>query len=52
MRKFTFRGGIHPLHDAHEGKGATRNKPIRHFVAKTVSIPMDMHIGAPSKPIV
>jgi len=52
LRKFTFRGGIHPLHDAHEGKGATRNKPIRHFVAKTVSIPMDMHIGAPSKPIV
>ncbi len=52
MRKFTFRGGIHPLHDVHEGKSATRSKPIRHFVAKTVSIPMDMHIGAPSKPIV
>lgn len=52
MRKFSFHGGIHPLHDVHEGKGATRNKPIRSYVAKTVSIPMDMHIGAPSKPIV
>ncbi len=52
MRKFTFRGGIHPLHDVHEGKSATRSKPIRPYVAKTVSIPMDMHIGAPSKPIV
>ena len=52
MRKFTFRSGIHPLHDIQEGKGATRNKPIRTYVAKTVSIPMDMHIGAPSKPVV
>ncbi len=52
MRKFTFRGGVHPLHDIHEGKEATRNKEIRPFVAQMVSIPMDMHIGAPSKPIV
>ncbi len=52
MGKLSFRGGIHPLHDRHEGKEPTRGKPIRAYVAKTVSIPMDMHIGAPSNPIV
>ncbi len=52
MRKLTFRGGVHPLHDIHEGKEKTRAGAIRPFVAQVVSIPMDMHIGAPSKPIV
>ena len=48
----SFRGGIHPLQDLHEGKAATSAKPIREFVPETVCIPMDMHIGAPSKPLV
>ena len=50
--KFTFRRGIHPLHDAHEGKGESRGQAIRAFVPESVCIPMDMHIGAPSKPLV
>lgn len=52
MSKFSFKGGIHPLHDTHEGKELTRNKPIRAYASKSVTIPMDMHIGAPSNPIV
>ena len=52
MSKFSFRGGIHPLHEMHEGKELTRNKPIRPYASKIVIIPMDMHIGAPSSPIV
>ena len=52
MKKFTFKGGIHPLHDRHEGKAATSGKPVRPFVSDTVCIPMDMHLGAPSKPCV
>ncbi|NLC33068.1 MAG: electron transport complex subunit RsxC [Clostridiales bacterium] len=52
MSKFSFRGGIHPLHDTHEGKDLTRNKPVRAYASKIVTIPMDMHIGAPSNPIV
>lgn len=52
MKKFTFRGGIHPLAEHHEGKQATRARPIRDFVADTVCIPMDMHVGAPSTPVV
>ena len=34
------------------GKAQTREKAIRDFVAETVCIPMNMHIGAPSNPIV
>ncbi len=52
MKKFTFHGGIHPLHDSHEGKGATRLQPIKPYVPQSVCIPVNMHIGAPSKPIV
>jgi len=50
--KFSFKGGIHPLKEMHEGKGASRHQPIRDLVPETVSIPMDMHIGAPSAPCV
>ncbi len=50
--KHTFRGGIHPLHGAHEGKTATADKPIRPYVTDYVCIPMDMHLGAPSTPCV
>lgn len=50
--KHTFLGGIHPLHREHEGKPATSGAPIRPFVAPRVVIPVGMHIGAPSAPIV
>lgn len=52
MKKFTFRGGIHPLHDLHEGKEVTRMQPIKPYVPQSVCIPVNMHIGAPSKSIV
>lgn len=52
MSIFTFRGGIHPLKDRHEGKSETRDKPVKEFVAKTVCIPLDTHLGAPSVPVV
>ena len=52
MPKLTFRGGVHPLHSAHEGKLPTRNKPVRDFAPEQVSILMGMHLGAPSKPCV
>lgn len=52
LKRFSFRGGIHPLQELHEGKAATSARPIREFVPETVCIPMDMHIGAPSKPLV
>ena len=48
----TFRGGVHPLHRAHEGKGPSRGLPVRDFTAKTVTIQMGMHLGAPSTPCV
>ena len=50
--KFTFRRGIHPLHDSHEGKSASRGQAIKAYIPESVCIPMDMHIGAPSNPIV
>lgn len=52
MKKYTFRGGIHPLHDSHEGKEATRLQPIKPYVPQSVCIPVNMHIGVPSIPIV
>lgn len=52
FQKKSFRGGVHPLHGIHEGKGATAAKPVREFVSDSVVIPMSMHIGAPSKPLV
>lgn len=53
MIKKTFKGGIHPLPEMHQGKGATNKKPIRPFVSDTVCIPMNMHIAAaPSTPCV
>lgn len=48
----SFKGGIHPLRESHEGKGDSRAKPIRAFAPATVCIPVDMHIGAPSEPCV
>ena len=48
----TFRGGVHPLHGAHEGKAPTRGEAVRDFTANTVTILMGMHLGAPSTPVV
>lgn len=52
LPKYSFRGGVHPLSQKHEGKLPTRNVPIRDFVSDAVVIPMNMHLGAPSKPCV
>jgi electron transport complex protein RnfC len=52
LKKVSFSGGIHPLHAQHEGKSATAGVPVRPFVSDRVCIPMDMHLGAPSKPLV
>ena len=48
----TFRGGVHPLHRSHEGKGPTRELAVKDYVAQTVTILMGMHLGAPSTPCV
>ena len=48
----TFRGGVHPLHEIHEGKSPTRDVPVRDYNAKAVTILMGMHLGAPSTPCV
>lgn len=52
MKKHSFKGGIHPLRARHEGKADTAGKAIREFVSDAVCIPMDMHLGAPSVPVV
>ncbi|MEG1560164.1 MAG: electron transport complex subunit RsxC [Clostridia bacterium] len=48
--KHSFRGGVHPL--KHEGKQQTREKQTVDFVSDSVTIPMAMHLGAPSTPCV
>ena len=48
----TFRGGVHPLHGAHEGKSPTRGQAVIDYTAETVTILMGMHLGAPSTPTV
>ncbi len=40
------------MHREHEGKLPTRDEPIRDFVSDSVCIPMGMHLGPPSNPIV
>ena len=52
MPKHSFKGGVHPLHDQHEGKTSTSGLPIRAYVPDSVDIPMSMSIGAPATPIV
>ena len=52
MKKHTFKGGIHPLNWQHEGKSKTAGKAIREFISDSVRIPVDMHLGAPSTPVV
>ena len=50
--KKTFRGGVHPLREIHEGKPLTSACAVRAVVPSMVVIPMGMHLGAPSKPCV
>ncbi len=52
MAMFNFRGGSHPLHGKQEGKGPTRDLAVREFISDSVCIPMGMHLGPPSNPIV
>ncbi len=50
--RLSFKGGIHPLKELHEGKTKSMHKAIREFIPEKVAIQMDMHIGAPSEPCV
>ena len=50
--KRTFKGGVHPLSHIHEGKRFTEDAPVRAIAPGLVTIPMGMHIGAPSQPCV
>lgn len=50
--RLSFKGGVHPLRELHEGKGPSKGKAIKAFVPNSVCIPVDMHIGAPSAPCV
>lgn len=50
--KKTFRGGVHPLHQIHEGKPLAKDTPIETFLSDKVVIPVGMHLGAPSTPCV
>lgn len=52
LPKRSFKGGVHPLHLEKAGKSLTSNKAIRDFIPDTVAIPMAMHMGAPSIPLV
>jgi len=47
------RGGVHPLHNIHEGKDLAGGKPIEPIAAPNeVAIAMAQGVGAPSKPVV
>ena len=50
MLKSRFWGGVHPLSGDSSGKKPTRELPVEQFVPKSVRIPMNMHLGAPSVP--
>lgn len=50
--KLSFRGGIHPLKEMHEGKNRSKHQAIRELIPEKVVIPLDMHIGAPAAPCV
>jgi len=52
MHRSRFPGGVHPLGGAAAGKAQTRALPVQPFSPKTVRIPMNMHLGAPSAPCV
>ncbi len=49
----TFRGGVHPLREIHEGKKLTEKCAIEEMPAgHVVKIPLSQHVGAPATPIV
>lgn len=50
--RLSFKGGIHPLKELQEGKDKSMHKPIKELVPEKVAIQVDMHVGAPSQPIV
>lgn len=50
--KRTFRGGVHPLSEIHEGKRFTENCAVRPVTPGQVVIPVGQHIGAPGVPCV
>ena len=50
--KATFKGGVHPLSEIHEGKLLSAEAPVREVKPGQVIIPVGMHIGAPSNPCV
>ena len=52
MLKSRFWGGVHPLSKHSSGKEPTRELAVEQFVPKSVRIPMNMHLGAPSTPCV
>jgi electron transport complex protein RnfC len=52
MLKSRFWGGVRPLGKTSSGKGPTKALPVEQFVPKNVRLPMNMHMGAPSRPIV
>ena len=50
--KNSFRGGVHPLHNVGEGKPLTAECAVRRIAPQQVTIPLGMHLGAPSAPCV
>ncbi len=52
MTKRSFKGGVHPLSRTQEGKAMTKDAAVRELVPEQVCIPMNLHLGAPSKPCV
>lgn len=52
MQKKTFHRGVHPLRGTHEGKLPTRNLPIQDYTSDSVTLIMNMNIGAPAVPCV
>ena len=52
MRKSKFWGGVHPLGEESSGKAPTKGLAVKPFAPKSVRLPMNMHVGAPSSPVV
>ncbi len=53
VKKTTFKGGIHPLQNIHEGKTLTSQQAITEMPPpKLLYIPMSQHVGAPANPVV
>ena len=49
MKKFTFRGGVHP----YDGKELTENEPVRTLEpGRELAFLLTQHIGAPAFPVV